>query len=78
MKIKEIEKKSEKELSRLLEEKRERLRQLRFTLATGKVKNFREIRSIKRDIARILTVTNLKAKKSISKKPNVVEKKVKK
>lgn len=67
MKIKEIEKKSETELSRLLEEKREKLRQLRFTLATGKVKNFREIRSVKKDIARILTIANLRNKERIEK-----------
>ena len=68
MKIKEVEKKSEKELSQLLGEKRERLRQLRFTLATGKVKNFREIRSVRKDIARILTVMSSKNKEKSIKK----------
>jgi len=40
---------------------REKLRSLRFDLASGKVKNVREIRNIKKDIARILTI--LKEKK---------------
>lgn len=60
MKIKEIEKKSEKEIKQLLQEKRERLRQINFSIATGKVKNVREIRLIKKDIARLLTVTDSK------------------
>ncbi len=60
MKIAEIKRKSDKELQRTLKELRERLRQLRFDLAAGKVKNIREIRAIKKDIARILTTLNSK------------------
>ena len=56
MKIKDIRQKSKKDLQRLLEENQEKLRQLRFDLSAGKVKNVREIRSIKKDIARILTI----------------------
>ena len=59
MKIKDIKQKSNNDLQKLLSESRERLRQLRFDLAAGKVKNIREIRMIKKDIARILTVLNL-------------------
>jgi len=55
MKIVEIKRKSNKELQKTLKESREKLRQLRFDLAAGKVKNIREIRTIKKDIARILT-----------------------
>lgn len=55
MKISEIKQKSQNELHRILAEKREKLRQLRFDLVSGKVKNVREIRQIKKDIARILT-----------------------
>ncbi len=55
MKILEIKQKSQNELHRILAEKQEKLRQLRFDLASGKVKNVREIRQIKKDIARILT-----------------------
>ena len=56
MKIKDINKKSNKELIKLLNEKRERLRELRFDLASGKVKNVKEIRNTKKDIARMLTI----------------------
>lgn len=60
MKIKELKQKSEKDLQGLLQEDRERLRQLKFDLSAGKVKNVREVRSIKKDIARILTILNNK------------------
>lgn len=52
----EFRQKDKPELQKLLQENRERLRQLRFDLVAGKVKNVREIRKIKKDIARILTV----------------------
>ena len=55
MKPSEIKQKSENELRKLLKEDREKLQQLHFDLASGKVKNVREIRMIKKDIARILT-----------------------
>lgn len=66
MKIAELRQKSQAELEKNLEDNRERLRQLRFDLAAGKVKNVREIREIKKDIARILTL--LKEKQSQSPK----------
>lgn len=62
MKSKELKQKSKKELQRLLQEDREKLRQLRFDLSAGKVKNVREIRKIKKDIARIMTMLNIKNK----------------
>ena len=62
MKPKEVRSKSIDVLRELLKEKRERLRDLRFSLAGGKVKNVREIREIKRDIAKILTIIKEKAK----------------
>jgi len=61
-KIREFFRMQPRELQRLLREKRERLRQLRFDLAGGKVKNVREIRETKKDIARILTFLKLKQK----------------
>jgi len=60
MKIKEIRQKSENDLQRDLIEIREKLRQLKFDLSAGKVKNVREIRNIRKDIAKILTVLNNK------------------
>lgn len=56
MKISEFKQKSKKELKRLLQNNQDKLRQLRFDLTSGKVKNVREIRQIKKDIARILTM----------------------
>lgn len=55
MKIRELREKSKMELQKLLIENREKLRQLKFDLASGKVKNVRVIRGLKKDIARILT-----------------------
>jgi len=59
MKIGELRQKSKEELQRFLQEKREKLRILRFDLASRKVKNVREIREIKKDIARILTTLRI-------------------
>lgn len=56
MKAIELRQRPESELKKLLADNRERLRVLRFDLASGKVKNVREIRKIKKDIARILTL----------------------
>jgi len=56
MKIRELRKKSTKELKHNLSDLQEKLRELRFNLAGGKVKNIREIRQTKSDIARILTL----------------------
>lgn len=52
----ELRQKSKEESQKLLQDLREKLRQLRFDLAGGKVKNVSEIRHIKKDIARILTL----------------------
>ncbi|MEK7194014.1 MAG: 50S ribosomal protein L29 [Patescibacteria group bacterium] len=46
------------ELQKNLNEYREKLRNLKFDLAQGKVKNIREIKDIKKAIARILTIMN--------------------
>lgn len=56
MKIQELKLKPKAELQKMLVEEREKLRQLRFDLVSGKVKNVRQIREIKKDIARILTL----------------------
>jgi len=52
----ELKKKTNKELTKLLIKNKERLRLLRFDLASGRVKNVREIRNLKKEIARILTL----------------------
>ena len=56
MKISEIKQKPKNELQKLLQDERDNLRQLRFDLSAGKVKNVRQIRKVKKDIARILTI----------------------
>ena len=53
MRQKEIIQKSTEELEQLLAESREHLRELRFKAANKQLKNVREIRLLKRTIARI-------------------------
>jgi len=60
MKPKDLKQKSNQELVSLLSENREKLRQFRFDLSAGKVKDIRSIRGLKKDIARILTLISLK------------------
>jgi len=63
MKIIDLRRKQKDELQRMVSESREKLRALRFDLASGKVKNVREIRKIKKNIARILTLIQEEKKK---------------
>jgi len=56
MKTSELKRKSKSELQKSLLELREKKRNLRFDLVSGKVKNIREIRETKKEIARILTI----------------------
>lgn len=62
MKVKDIKSKPKSELQHLLKDRRNELREARFNLASGKVKNVKVIRGLKKDIARILTVLNEKTK----------------
>ena len=55
MEFKELKKKSESELHKILAESRDKLRDLRFKDANKQLKNVREIRVIKKQIAQILT-----------------------
>ena len=56
MKAEELRKKDKKELQRMVREEKERLRNLKFDLSSGKIKNIKEIGSAKKTIARILTL----------------------
>ena len=56
----EIKNKSVAELQKDLVGHQERFRVLKFDLAAGKVKNIREIQEVKKTIARILTIINIK------------------
>ncbi len=60
MKISEIKEKNKNELKKLLEDKKELSRKLRFDIASKQVKNHREYRNAKKDVAKILTVLNEK------------------
>lgn len=64
---KELREKSDAELHLLLRSERERLRSLRVDLAQGKVKNVEDLRVIKRDIARLLTVLGESGRRNPSK-----------
>lgn len=56
MKVKDLRKKSKTELKKILQQKRDKLRTLRFDLASREIKNVREIGENRKDIARILTL----------------------
>jgi ribosomal protein L29 len=54
-KMSDLQKKSDRELSDLIKEKREAMRQERFAIAGSKGRNVKAIRESRRDIARALT-----------------------
>lgn len=56
MRIKELREKNKEELKKMLSEKQKAARKFRFDIAAKQVKNNRELRKAKRDIARILTL----------------------
>lgn len=60
MKAKDLHQKTEHELKSLLAEKREKLRELNFDIHLKQSKNVRDVRKLKRDIARILTILKVK------------------
>jgi large subunit ribosomal protein L29 len=61
MKIQEIRDMNIEQLKKLIDEKRTQAVKLRFDIASRQIKNHREYRAIKTDIARILTVLKQKA-----------------
>ncbi|MBI2628163.1 MAG: 50S ribosomal protein L29 [Candidatus Niyogibacteria bacterium] len=58
MKIKELAAKSKEELKSLLDKERSNLLQFRFNVTAGKVKNLKEARQIRKNIAQLLTLLN--------------------
>ena len=56
MKYKEIKEKTTPELQMMLRAQREKLRELRFKVSAKQLKNIREIRVLKKNIAHILTL----------------------
>lgn len=63
MKTKELANKNEKELNSLLSQKREALRAFRFSTSGSNSRNVKEGKSLKKDIARVLTVLSSKKNK---------------
>ncbi len=60
MKIKELKNKSPKELNSLIVEKGLALRAFRFAVAGSNVRNVKEGKALKKDIARMKTLLNIK------------------
>ena len=56
MKIKEIREKNENELKKNLIELRNKITKMRFDISGKQLKNHREIRAVKKEIAQIMTV----------------------
>jgi len=55
MKMNEISKQSDKELEKLLFDKRAAVRQFRFDITGSKAKNLKEGTNLRKDVARIMT-----------------------
>lgn len=64
MKTTEIRKKSRGELLRELTDLREKVRDLRFKVGSGEVKNHQLLRQARKDVARVLTVLHEEEKKA--------------
>ena len=62
MDFKELKSKTEKELGEILNQSRDKSRDLRFKDANKQLKNVREIRVIKKTIAEVLTLINSRKK----------------
>ncbi|OIO52128.1 MAG: 50S ribosomal protein L29 [Candidatus Portnoybacteria bacterium CG_4_8_14_3_um_filter_44_15] len=58
MKMKELKQKNKNELRKLLTENQKKIGQFRFDLNSKKIKNVKEMKELKKDAARILTILN--------------------
>lgn len=56
IKAKELRQRTKQELEMTLKQNREKLRELKFDLASKKLKNTNEIKAVKNQIAQILTI----------------------
>lgn len=64
MNMNEINKLSDKELEKLLSDKRSAVRQFRFDVSGSKAKNVKGGADIRKDVARIMTELSIRSKKS--------------
>ncbi len=58
MKPKELRQKSISELNEIIKDKRRKLLEIKYHNELIKIKNVKEVKNLKRDIARILTIIN--------------------
>ena len=56
MSIKDFRKKTDKELQKILSTKREQVREMRFSVSNKQLKNIRDLRKARKEIAQILTI----------------------
>ena len=63
MKTRELNQKSDKELKEILNTNRFQLGQFNFDLSSKKIKNVKQISGLRKDIARIMTVLNIRQQK---------------
>lgn len=77
MEFKELKKKKEGDLHKILNEYRDKLRDLRFKDANKQLKDIREIRRVRNTIAQVLTLLHTEKEEKTEKpaKENVVEQK---
>jgi ribosomal protein L29 len=73
-KTEEFLKKNEKELYKLLAEKREALRDFRFSMKGSRVRNTKEGSKLRKDIARILQILGKKTETAEAEKENKTDK----
>lgn len=69
---KQLKSKSGADLQKQLSEDRDKLWQLKVDLAAGKVKNVREIRATRKNVARVLTL--IKQEKNVDTRHNLIVK----
>lgn len=67
MKANQIRTKSDKELTKMVADLREKLVDVHIDLRTKEVKNVKQIKTIKKDIARILTIQSEKSLPKVEK-----------
>ena len=74
MELKELRKKNDKELEKLLKLNQEHSRDLRFRISAKQYKDVRDLRKVKRVIARIQTIQKEKVLIDKIKKGNLIKK----
>ncbi|MAF14319.1 MAG: 50S ribosomal protein L29 [Parcubacteria group bacterium] len=65
MKYKELKNKSDKELNKILTDWQEKLRDLKFKTAADQLKNIRELRDVKKTIAKTIFLLSQKNKDNV-------------